>query len=119
MPMDVAAPVFTSMPISCSASPRVRVSSSPGRASEPTAMIHTTSFETSTLVALSTLVSDMSVGLTLEVGASVAHSATTVPTTSRRAAPHRPRTSPVRALTGSPPRPRRTRRPATHPCPWS
>ena len=23
------------------------------------------------------------------------------------------------ALTGSPPRPRRTRRPATHPCPWS
>ena len=43
MPIEVAAPVRVFMPTSCSASPRLRVMSSPGRASEPTARIHTTS----------------------------------------------------------------------------
>ena len=39
MPIAVAAPVLVLMPTSWSASPRLRVMFSPGRASEPTARI--------------------------------------------------------------------------------
>ena len=52
MPIAVAAPVRVFIPTSCSASPRVRVMSSPGRASEPTARIQTTSGLRSTPAAL-------------------------------------------------------------------
>ena len=54
MPMAAAAPVLVFMPTSWSASPRVRVMSSPGRASEPTARIQITSGSVSTLEARST-----------------------------------------------------------------
>ena len=63
MPIAAAAPVLVFIPISCNASPRTRVMSSPGRASEPTARIHTTSGLTSTDVALLILTSARSVGL--------------------------------------------------------
>ncbi len=79
MPIAAAAPVLVFSPISCSASPRVRVMSSPGRASEPTARIQTTSGLTSTEVAFLSLTSARSVGFTVEVGASVAHTASTTP----------------------------------------
>ena len=88
MPIAAAAPVLVFIPISCRASPRVRVMSSPGRASEPTARIQTTSGLTSTDVACLSLTSARSVGFTVEDGASVAHTASTTPSARRRKARH-------------------------------
>ncbi len=111
MPMAAAAPVVVLMPISWSASPRVWVMSSPGRASEPTAMIQTTSGLTSTLVALLIFTRARSVGFTEDEGASVAQRATTTPRAASRVARQ------SRVFTGPPPGRRRNRRPATRPCP--
>jgi hypothetical protein len=79
MPMAVAAPVLVLMPTSWSASPRVRVICSPGRASEPTARIQSTSGLRSTLVARSTSTSIMSAGFTVESGTTRAATASTRP----------------------------------------
>ncbi len=84
MPIAVAAPVLVFMPTSWSASPRVRVMSSPGRASEPTARIHTTSGVTSTPSALWILTSSTSVLFTAESGTTMAAIASTSPTVPTR-----------------------------------
>ena len=82
MPIAVAAPVRVFIPTSCSASPRVWVMSSPGRASEPTARIQTTSGLTSTDSARLTFTSSTSVLFTAESGTTSAASASTAPTAS-------------------------------------
>ena len=81
MPIEVAALVRGLIPISWSASPRVRVMVSPGRASEPTARIQTTSSPPgSTPSAVCSLTSAMSAGRTDESGTT---SPTTASTTAR------------------------------------
>ena len=79
MPIAVAAPVSVFMPTSWSASPRVRVMSSPGRASEPTARIQTTSSGLSVDRRRPgrPSTSTMSVGLTVESGTTSAATAST------------------------------------------
>ena len=84
MPIAVAAPVLVFMPISWSASPRVRVMSSPGRASEPTARTQTTSGLTSTASARSTFTSSTSVLFTAESGTTSAATASTAPIVTTR-----------------------------------
>ena len=84
MPIAVAAPVSVFMPTSWSASPRVRVMSSPGRASEPTARIHTTPGVRSTPPALSILTSSTSVLFTAESGTTSAATMSTSPTVPSR-----------------------------------
>ncbi len=86
MPIAVAAPVLVFMPTSWRASPRDRVMSWPGRASEPTARIHTTSGLRSTPSARCTLTRWISVDFTAESGTTTAATARTRPSATRRRA---------------------------------
>ena len=91
-PIAVAACVRVLMPTSWSASPRLRRMSWPGRASEPTARIHTMSRGASTPSACRTRTSVMSVGCTAESGTTNAATASTRPSTAVRTIRPRPHT---------------------------
>ena len=118
MPIAAAAPVLVFIPISCSASPRTRVMSSPGRASEPTARIqHDVGADVDRRRVLE--LDQREIGRLHRRGRRQRGAARATHHAEREQAERPPQPGArSRVITASPPRPRRSRRPSTRPCPW-